>query len=130
MTVEGSRAIDETMTAGEDLSNDQFKFVKLSANRTVIKCTALTDRPIGVLQDDPLINQGATVRMIGISKLSSDAALAFGDLIGTSADSQGDVKIPGTDTTEFIVGHVVAGSGAADELASVAINCMSPARAA
>lgn len=115
-----------------DLSSHQFKFVKLSAERTVVICAAATDIPIGVLQNKPdnSIEKVAEVMVIGKTKLNSDAALTVGNLIGTSSDGQADAKTPGSDTTEFICGQVTLASGAAGERAEAIINCAAPARAA
>jgi hypothetical protein len=123
--------LSTTFKAGADLSSDQFKFVKLNANRQVILCAAATDVPIGVLQNKPdASGKAAEVMMTGISKVNSDAALTAGNLIGTASDGQADAKIAGTDTTEYIVGQVIQGSGAAAEMAEASINCLNPVRAA
>lgn len=116
-------------TAGEDLSAKQYHFVKLSG-QTVVLCSALTDVPIGVLQNAPESGQAAEVTVIGITKVSSDAALTVGLLIGPSADSQADARTIGTDTTHYVVGQVIGASGAAGGLATAVINCAAPARAA
>lgn len=116
-------------TAGEDLRTKQFYFVKLSG-QTVIACTGATDKPIGVLQNAPNSGEAAEVMSIGITKVSSDAALSVDALIGTSADGQADAKTPGTDTTEYVVGRVIGASGAAAGLATAMINCATPHRAA
>ena len=118
------------LTAAADLSGKQFYFVKLTAAKKVNVCTAATDKPIGILQNKPTANQPAEVMAIGISKVSSDAALSLGDLIGPSADSQADAKVPGTDLTEYIAGQVLVASGAAGELASALINCANLGRGA
>jgi len=121
----------ESVLAGADLSTHQFKFVKLSAARKVILCAAATDKPLGILQNKPdAANKEALVLVAGRSKLNSNAALSVGDLIGTSSDGQGDAKIPGTDTTEFICGQVLVASGGAGEMAEVVISCANIARAA
>lgn len=117
-------------TASADLSGKQFYFVKLSGAGTVTVCAAATDVPIGVLQNKPTSGQAAEVMMLGISKVSSDAALSRGNLIGTSGDGQADAKTPGTDTTEYIAGQVISGSNSAGGLATAAINCANLARAA
>ncbi|MCA9898496.1 MAG: hypothetical protein KC433_09920 [Anaerolineales bacterium] len=117
-------------TASADLSGKQFYFVKLSGAGTVTVCAAATDVPIGVLQNKPTSGQAAEVMMLGISKVSSDAALSRGNLIGTSGDGQADAKTPGTDTTEYVVGQVIEASTAAGGLATAAINCLNPVRAA
>ena len=116
-------------TVGEDLSAKQYYFVKLSG-QTVVLCSALTDVPIGVLQNAPESGQAAEVMVIGITKVSSDAALTVGLLIGPSADSQADARTIGTDTTHYVVGQVIGASGAAGGLATAVINCAAPARAA
>lgn len=116
--------------AAADLSSKQFYFVKLTAAGAVNVCTAATDKPIGVLQNEPTSGKAAEIMVMGVSKVSSDAALNIGDLIGPSSDSQADAKIPGTDTTEFICGQVLVASGAVGGLAVAAINCANIARAA
>ena len=66
----------------------------------------------------------------GISKVSADAALAIGQLIGTAADGQADAKTVGTDTTQYVVGNVLVAAGAAGEMATTTVNCLNPHRAA
>lgn len=123
---------DHTFEAGADLSAKQFHFVKLNTSGQVVVCSGATDKPIGVLQNKPnATGKAAQVRIVGITKVSSDANLAAGDLIGTSADGQADAKTPGTDVTEFICGQVLFDtSGAAGDLTKAAINCINIARAA
>lgn len=116
--------------AGEDLSAKQYHYVKIATGNKVVACTAVTDRPIGVLQNNPAAGQEAAVMVIGITKVVSDAALAVGALIGTSADAQADAKVPGTDTTEYVTGQVLTATGAAGGIATALINCAAPARAA
>lgn len=118
------------LVASGDLSSKQFHFVKLSAANTVAACTAATDKPIGILQNKPTNGQNAEVMALGVSKLSSDAALSVGDSVGPSADGQGDAKTPGTDTTEFIGGQVIEATTTAGGLATVTVNCLNPHRAA
>lgn len=117
--------------AGGDLSTKQFHFVKLSGTgRGVVICDGATDKPIGVLQNKPTSGQIAEVMVIGLSKVSGDADLAIGDLIGTSGDGQADAKTPGTDTTEYVVGRVIDENGAAGGLVSALINCINIGRGA
>ena len=121
----------ESFLAGADLSAHQYKFVKLSADNTVVICSAATDTAIGVLQNKPdTSGKEATVMVIGRSKVNADAALTFGTLIGTAADGQADAKTAGTDTTEYILGTIIRGAGSAGNFAEAVINCANPARAA
>ena len=130
--VEGSQVKPPGLIAGGDLSAaaNQYKFVKYSAAKTVIVCTGATDIPCGVLQNRPASGDAAEVVIFGITKVQGDANLGFGDLIGTSADGQADAKVAGTDTTEYVVGHIIEDNAAAAGLATAFINCVNPHRGA
>lgn len=130
MAYKGSQPFKITLEAGADLSAKQYFFVKLDNNGKAVSCSAATDKPVGVLQNKPTSGQAAEIVVVGLTKVSSDAALTIGALIGTSADGQADAKTPGTDTTEFVVGTVLTTTGAADVIGSVLVNCANPHRAA
>lgn len=131
MSIEASQPlVIGHLKAGGDLSTSQFYFVKVNSSGEVVICAAATDKPLGVLQNNPASGKAALVCVMGVTKVSSDAALDEGVLIGTSADGQADAKTPGTDTTEYVVGQVIGASGAAAGLASAVINCCNPHRAA
>ena len=103
-----------TFEAGADLSAKQYYFVKLSAANTVNVCTAITDIPIGILQNKPGSGEAATVCLFGISKVSANGTLAAGNLIGTSADSQADAIAAGSDTTVYTMGQALEAAAAGD----------------
>mgnify|MGYP003133905194 CR=1 FL=1 len=120
-----------TLEANADLSSKQYHFVEVDSNGKVGACNAATDRPIGVLQNKPSASgQAASVLVMGVSKIVSDAALDENNLIGPSADGQADKKIPGTDTSEFLCGTMLTATGGAGEIGTAVINCASPARGA
>ena len=52
-----------TFTASADLSAKQFYIVKMSGDNTVTVCAAVTDVPIGVLQNKPASGEQAVVRI-------------------------------------------------------------------
>lgn len=116
-------------TAGADLSAKQYHFVKINTGKTVVACSALTDVPIGVLQNAPTSGQAAEVCVIGITKIVGDADLALGDAIGPSADGQADARVIGTDTTHYVAGVVLEENSAAGGIVTAVINCASPGRA-
>lgn len=124
--------LSKTFVAGADYSAsaNQYKFVKLSANNTIVLCAGTTDKPIGVLQNTPASGGAADVMLMGISKVQGDVDLAYADLIGTSADGQAAVLVAGTDTTKYVVGTVLVDNSAAAGLITAAINCINPHRAA
>ncbi len=137
MAFEGQQFCIPGLISGADLSASTvaFKFVKLSADRTVVLCDGATDVPIGVIQaptPTSALSQPVTVCAIGLTKVQADASLSAGTKIGTSADGQADAKTAGVDTTEYVVGQVVevAGGTTAANYITALIDCGSPRRAA
>lgn len=130
MAYKASQPLKITLTASADLSGKQYYFVKVSGSGTVDVCSGATDKPVGVLQNKPVSGQAAEIVVIGVTKVSSDAGLTAGNLIGTSADGQADAKTPGTDTTEYIVGQMLTTTGAAGVIGTALVNCASPVRGA
>lgn len=115
----------KSFEAAADLSSYQFHFVKMTANNTVGICAAVTDKPIGILQNTPnAAGKSADVMIMGISKLvvGGGVTLSVTELVGTDASGEGDDIAPGTDITQYVCGQVIIGAGAG-ELATVAINC-------
>ena len=110
-----SPAIDlGTLTAAADLSSSQYYFVKLASATTVNVCTAITDLPIGILQNTPTSGQAADVRIFGVSKASADGTITAGRWIGTSADSQAGGITPGSDTTVYVMGQAIQAASAGE----------------
>lgn len=130
MAFEGPMICDGSRTAGGDLSSKQYYFVKLNSSGEVVIVAANTDIPYGILQNAPASGGQATVALCGISKVSGDADLTKGNLIGASADGQAAAYVNGTDTTKYIVGHVLEDNSAAGGLATVAFSCLTPNRGA
>jgi len=130
MAYKASQPLKITLEAAADLSAKQYYFVKVDSNGKAAVCAAATDVPIGVLQNDPTAGQTAEIVVGGVTKISSDAALNEGDLIGTSADGQADAKTPGTDTTNYVVGQMMTATGAAGVIGTALVNCANPHRAA
>src|SRR5215471_18473950 len=104
MAIEGYLAVKlPGVTASADLSAKQYYFVKMSGVGTVDVCAATTDKTIGVLQNAPTSGQAADVLVVGVSKISSDAAITAGNDLGCSVDGQAAVYAAGSDTTKYIV---------------------------
>ena len=119
-----------TFEAAADLSAKQYHFVEFSSGQ-VNACNALTDVPLGVLQNKPSAQgRPAEVLVMGVTKVNSDAALSQGDLIGPSADGQADARVIGTDTTHYVVGRMLEATSGAGVLGTAMINCLNPHRAA
>lgn len=112
MAYEAAQIKAGNFTASADLSTKQYYFVKMSGNNTVTVCAAITDIPIGVLQNNPASGQAAEVCLFGITKVVADGTLAAGNRIGTSADGQADAIAAGVDTTVAIVGQALNAAAA------------------
>ena len=114
--------------AGADLSTKQFYFVKLASGEVTV-CAAVTDLPIGVLQNKPTAGQSAEIVVLGSTKVSADTTITEGALIGSADDGQAEAKVIGTDTTEYVCGRVLEAAGATGELVQAEVNCIAPFRA-
>jgi hypothetical protein len=118
-----------TLSAAADLSGKQYHLVKLASATTVNVCSAITDVPIGVLQNKPESGETAEITYIGVTKIVADGTIAAGNSLGTSADGQADAIAAGTDTTVYLVGTAI-GAASAGETFTALINCAGAGRAA
>lgn len=107
--------------AAADLRTHQFKFVKITAARTVGLCTATTDKPIGVLQNKPNTGEAAEVLVIGVTEVVAGETIAAGDKLTVNAVAKAVNDVPGAAPLMWF-GTVIDGS-AVDELATALINC-------
>jgi hypothetical protein len=114
MAYEESLVTIGTLTAGADLSAKQYHFVVLASATTVNVATAITNAPIGILQNNPTSGQQAIVAISGVSKVVADGTLAAANFIGTSADGQADAISPGTDTTVYMTGQCIQAASAGE----------------
>lgn len=130
MAYKGSQPLKISLEAAADLSSKQYYFVKVDTSGKAAVCSAVTDKPIGVLQNKPTSGQAAEIVVVGVTKVSADGTLDEGDLVGTSADGQGAAYVAGTDTTKYVVGTAIAPAGAAGVITTVVVNCANPHRAA
>lgn len=126
MAFEGPQIKSPGLTASADLSTHQYKFVKLSGEKTVTVCAAATDLPFGVLQNAPTSGQEAEVTSIGVTKLIGTADLNFGDRIGTSSGGHAVAKTAGT--VDYIVGEIINGNGGAGGYVTAFVNCVGAAK--
>ena len=122
--------------AGEDLSAAQYHFVKLTTTGTIEVCDAATDKPIGVLQDNPPSGSPGSVMILGISKIrveeaAAGTAIAVGDGVGTGANGRADKKLV-AETAQYVVGQALelAAASTSTRLISMTVNAALPTRAA
>lgn len=119
-----------SFSAAVDLTANQFQFVTLNTAGQVVLCSAITDLPIGILQNAPRAGLAASVMTYGVSKLVMAAATAIGSLVGTDAAAKGAIRVNGTDITTYIVGRAIVATAAANGVGTVAFSCLTPNRGA
>ena len=113
-----------TYQAAQDLSGQQFRFVKLDANGQIAPITAVTDIPIGVLQDKPSAQgRAGAVMLDGISKVVGGANLAKADQVGPDAQGRAVAYVAGTDTTKYKCGQILEDNSVAGGLCTMAFDC-------
>ena len=102
-----------------------YRFVKFSADNTVVPCAATTDVACGVLQKAvAAVGEPAEVVYGGETHLQADASMTAGQPISTSADGQGQTAVAG----QYVVGVAVnvAGATTAGNLITAVVNCANP----
>ena len=130
MAYKGSQPFKITLNAGADLSSSQYHFVKLDASGNAVECAAVTDKPVGVLQNKPTSGNQAEIVVIGVTKVSADAAVTAGAQLGAAADGQVVTYVAGTDTTKGLVGQAITSAGAAGVIFTAIVNCVAQNRGA
>jgi hypothetical protein len=82
------------LKAGADLSAKQYHFVEVTGVRTVGAANAVTDKAIGVLQNDPnAAGAEATVAIGGTTKLVAGGSITAGALVAPKADGRGQTAV-------------------------------------
>jgi len=114
-----------TLVAAADLSTSQYKIVKLSDEGEVNVCTATTDKPLGVLQNDPSSGEIAEVMAIGVTKIQANSSLDAGSVIGTSTDAQAlEITITSTGNAAYTMGSMLKDVSAAGNIGTALIDCV------
>lgn len=77
------------LVAGADLSAKQYHLVRLATTaKTVLVAGAATGPIIGVLQNDPLSGEAASVVCAGMTKSIAGGAISPGDLLTANSTGQ------------------------------------------
>jgi hypothetical protein len=126
----------------------QFTFVKLASasissynesGNVVTACTAITDRPLGVLQNQPKVwfdangniegVSEAEVTVSGITKVKAGGTITVGDALGITLAGLAKTIVGGTDTTQYILGTALS-SGVSGDIITMVVSAGAAARAA
>lgn len=109
-----------TLLAGADLTGSQYRFVKVNSSGVVVAVAAITDNPIGVLQNAPASGMPCEIMVMGVSKVKAFAALVAGVNLGCGTDGRGLTAATAGTT---ICGVVLEPVSNQNELATAMINC-------
>jgi hypothetical protein len=115
-----NKILDLSFPAQEDLTLEKYKFVVLTSTG-VRRPDNETEGLIGILQNAPDINEAAVVRVIGVSKLQMNDAVAINAFVKAeyvSASDSGKGKTAAA-ALAYSRALVLEASGAEDDLASV-----------
>lgn len=110
-----ANAVSITLVAAADLSTKQFHGIKIDTNGQA--ALAVLGEPIvGVLQNNPIAGQSATVQVLGITKAKAAGTIAAGAFVGANASAQFVTGTKGTTNTsdagvaaDALVGGNIAG---------------------
>jgi hypothetical protein len=108
--------------AAADLRLHQFKAVVLGAAGTVnLPMTDVTQKAIGILQNQPNLGEEAVVAVLGVSKAIANAAINAGVLVSPEwVDDVGDSgKVGATVATAYTLGITLSPADAEDDVISV-----------
>ena len=126
-TFDGQQMKASGLIAGSGLTGAtaQYKFVKMSADNTVVLCSGVNDVPIGVLQEvPPATGDPVDVCTVGQTMVQAGASLSAGNIIATNASGQAQVAVSG----QIAAGQVlnVSGATSAGNLITAYVNLAAP----
>ena len=121
MAFQSSPVLDFSFKAAEDLSSYQYHFVIINSSGEVRLLDSGAEIPDGVLQNAPASGEEATVRILGISKVVANGALAAGTFVKAEYVGATDAGKAASAAASLglTAGRVVGASGAEDDLVSV-----------
>jgi hypothetical protein len=125
MTTE-NRVLDLSWPAAEDLSDDKYHFVVLTSTGTIRRPDTAAEVAVGVLQNAPESGEAAVVRVIGVSKIVANDALAIGKFVGPEYVGAADAGKAQDNSASpaYARGILLEASAAEDDLASVLLSPM------
>jgi len=122
-------AVKVSRVAGEDLSSAQYKFVKLdNGTGNVVAVDGATDRPFGVLQNDPASGEIAEITIVGGTKVEAGGTASVGQPLFSNASAVAvTLGVGTTGSAAYLVGTFVedAASGA---VTTAVIDCANAGR--
>lgn len=122
-------AVKTTLVAGADLSAKQYHFVKIdNGTGNAVLVNGATDRPVGVLQNNPIAGQEAEVLIVGGTKVVAGGTASAGQPLFASASGNAVTLTFGTTgSAAYAVGTFVT-AGSASAVTTAVIDCAAASR--
>ena len=122
-------AVKATLVAGEDLSAKQYHFVKINNGTGQAEAVdGATDRPVGVLQNNPTAGQEAEVLIVGGTKVVAGGTASAGQPLFASASGNAVTLVfGGSGSAAYAVGTFITGASASATVTAV-IDCANAGR--
>jgi hypothetical protein len=122
-------AVKATLVAGEDLSAKQYHFVKIdNGTGQAVAVDGATDRPVGVLQNNPTSGQEAEVLIVGGTKVVAGGTASAGQPLFASASANAvTLAFGSTGSAAYAVGTFVT-AGTASATVTAVIDCANAGR--
>lgn len=119
----------ESFEATEDISDEQWYGMKMTASGEVTRCTADTDKPVGILTNKPSADgRPAQVLVIGRCPIvAGEDSIDYDDLIRIDSDGKAAIFTPGTHTTYYCIGRCIKGGDDGEKII-VMVNCATPVK--
>lgn len=124
-----NKLLNVSHPAGEDLSNDQYRWVVLASDGTVRRPDSEAEVAYGILQNAPAAGAAANIMIAGISKMQANAALGIGTFVMPEYVSAADAGKGKTSAgaPAYTRAVVLEASDAEDDLCSVLLTSTFPA---
>lgn len=104
--------LDLTFVTAADLSTSEHLLTKLDANNKLILADSLGERVIGPLVDDPPLDEGGLVRILGVAKVRLGATVTLFDRLTANAVAKaitatGSQNVFGTALSDGVVDDII-----------------------
>ena len=122
-------AVKATLVAGADLSAKQYHFVKIdNGTGKAVAVNGATDRPFGVLQNNPTADQEAEILVVGGTKIVAGGTASAGQPLFPSASGNAvTLAFGSTGSAAYAVGTFVT-DGSASATTTAVIDCANAGR--
>jgi len=117
-------SVKVTLVAGESLAAKQYHFVKIdNGTGKVVAVSGATDRPIGVVQNNPASGEEAEVLISGGTKIKAGGSASAGQALFASASATGVTLAFGTTASAAFAAGTFITAAAAGEITTAVIDC-------